>query len=137
MALPFLFPMLATVRQGAAERPITQVIHAPASSPNASCQAGSRHWKYSSGWKNVRKVKAFSSRQAIKKSRTSPECGFAARRAFLCRMDAAFSLASGALLIVVESAIDAAKHFHARARSRGTILILVASSFLNAVTVYL
>lgn len=31
----------------------TQVIQAPLPLPNAICQAGSRDWKYSSGWKKV------------------------------------------------------------------------------------
>ena len=33
--------------------PCTQVIQAPLSFPKAICQAGSRDWKYSSGWKKV------------------------------------------------------------------------------------
>lgn len=36
----------------------TQVVQAPLSGPKAASQAGSRDWKYSSGWKKVLMLKA-------------------------------------------------------------------------------
>jgi len=49
----------------------TQVIHAPLSLPNAICQAGSKDWKYSSGWKNVRMLSAFRILNATRNNRMS------------------------------------------------------------------
>lgn len=53
-------------RQG---RP-TQVIQAPESGPKASCQAGSRDWKNSSGWKKVWRRRALRRRRARRRRRT-------------------------------------------------------------------
>jgi hypothetical protein len=50
---------------------LTQVIHAPLSLPNAICQAGSRDWKYSSGWKNVLMLSALKILNATRNSRMS------------------------------------------------------------------
>jgi hypothetical protein len=47
----------------------TQVIQALLASPKASCQAGSRDWKNSSGWKKVCKVNAFARRKASSKAK--------------------------------------------------------------------
>lgn len=38
--------------------------------PKASCHAGSRDWKNSSGWKKVRSVNAFTTRNAISRPKT-------------------------------------------------------------------
>ena len=46
------------------EEECTHVIQAWLSAPNASCHAGSRDWKYSSGWKKVHSVNAFTMRKA-------------------------------------------------------------------------
>jgi hypothetical protein len=46
----------------------THVIQAPLESPNANCHAGSRDWKYSSGWKKVLTDKAFNNRNATRKA---------------------------------------------------------------------
>lgn len=53
-------------RQG---RP-TQVIQAPESGPKASCQAGSRDWKNSSGWKKEWRRRALRRRRARRRRRT-------------------------------------------------------------------
>jgi hypothetical protein len=45
----------------------TQVIHAPLDAPNAISHAGSRDWKYSSGWKKVRMVMAFTKRRMMRR----------------------------------------------------------------------
>jgi hypothetical protein len=47
----------------------TQVIQALLASPKASCQAGSRDWKNSSGWKKVCRVNAFARRKASSKAK--------------------------------------------------------------------
>jgi len=61
------------VEEGGGESLRTQVIQAPLSAPKAMCHAGSRDWKYSSGWKNVRTLSPFSIRNAIRNSRISRE----------------------------------------------------------------
>jgi hypothetical protein len=48
-----------------AEKKLTHVIQALLCWPKASCHAGSRDWKNSSGWKKVRNVNAFTMRKAI------------------------------------------------------------------------
>jgi len=48
----------------------TQVIQALLVSPKASCHAGSSDWKYSSGWKKVRSVSAFTMRKASSSAKT-------------------------------------------------------------------
>jgi hypothetical protein len=45
------------------------VIQGPWLSPNAIFHAGSRDWKNSSGWKNVRTVRALTRRKAMRKRR--------------------------------------------------------------------
>jgi len=50
---------------------LAQVIHAPLSLPNTICQAGSKDWKYSSGWKNVLMLSAFKILNAIRNNRMS------------------------------------------------------------------
>lgn len=52
------------------QRGLTHVIQALLAPPNASCQAGSRDWKNSSGWKKVRSVSAFTVRKASNKANT-------------------------------------------------------------------
>ena len=52
----------------------TQVIQAPLSSPKAICQAGSSDWKYSSGWKKVCTLKAFTTRNAINNTNIVSDC---------------------------------------------------------------
>lgn len=54
---------------GGRGRKFTQVIQALLASPKASCQAGSRDWKNSSGWKKVCKAKAFVRRKASSRAR--------------------------------------------------------------------
>jgi hypothetical protein len=54
---------------GAFEREFTQVIQALLSGPKASCHAGSRDWKNSSGWKKERRVSAFTMRKASSKAK--------------------------------------------------------------------
>lgn len=51
----------------------TQVIHAPLSSPNTTRQAGSKDWKYSSGWKKVRMTRALTMRKATRPAKTLPD----------------------------------------------------------------
>ncbi len=48
---------------------LTQVIQGPWSPPNAIFHAGSSDWKNSSGWKNVRTVRALMRRKAMRKRR--------------------------------------------------------------------
>ena len=48
----------------------THVIQAPWWWPKASCHAGSRDWKNSSGWKKVRSVRAFTMRNASSRANT-------------------------------------------------------------------
>lgn len=47
------------------------MIHACCWRPKASCQAGSRLWKKSSGWKKVRRVRALTMRRARSAAKTS------------------------------------------------------------------
>lgn len=49
----------------------TQVIHAPLSPPKASCHAGSRAWKYSSGWKKVATASALTNLKTMAMNTTS------------------------------------------------------------------
>lgn len=48
---------------------LTQVIQGPWSPPNAIFHAGSSDWKNSSGWKNVRTVRALTRRKAMRRRR--------------------------------------------------------------------
>jgi hypothetical protein len=48
---------------------ITQVIQALLDWPKARRQAGSRDWKYSSGWKKVRRVRALAMRNASSRAK--------------------------------------------------------------------
>src|SRR5271170_4813292 len=52
---------------------LTHVIQAPLFFPNAICHAGSSDWKYSSGWKKVRIVRALSIRNATRNRKISSE----------------------------------------------------------------
>ena len=55
-------------RESRDEASLTQVSQAPLRGPKASCQAGSRAWKYSSGWKKVASQKALM-RRTVSRSR--------------------------------------------------------------------
>ena len=46
----------------------THVIQAPEVEPKAICHAGSKDWKYSSGWKKVCTERAFTHRKRRRKS---------------------------------------------------------------------
>lgn len=48
----------------------TQVMYAPLSDPKAAAHAGSRDWKYSSGWKKVQTRAAFTRRRRSSEART-------------------------------------------------------------------
>jgi hypothetical protein len=54
---------------GALSSGFTQVIQALLAGPKASCHAGSRDWKNSSGWKKERRVSAFTMRKASSRAK--------------------------------------------------------------------
>lgn len=58
-----------TGNDGVFESGFTQVIQALLEGPKASCHAGSRDWKNSSGWKKERRVSAFTMRKASSRAK--------------------------------------------------------------------
>lgn len=69
-------PIPVSIHASIYDRPVqqlTHVIQAPLPLPNTTCQAGSNDWKYSSGWKKVRKESAFTKRNATRRRKISDD----------------------------------------------------------------